>query len=111
MPFLHFFDGFRTSHEINRIELLDDDELRALVRDDDIAAHKLRRLRPTAPVVRGTAQNPDVFFQAREAANPFHDAVPGVVAEVFDELAAAHRPPLRARRLRRRTRRRAGHRA
>jgi len=88
VPFLHFFDGFRTSHEINRIELIDDDQLRLLVREDEIAAHKLRRLRPTAPVVRGTAQNPDVFFQSREAANLYHDAVPGIVAEVFDELAA-----------------------
>ncbi|MDX2379623.1 MAG: pyruvate:ferredoxin (flavodoxin) oxidoreductase, partial [Acidimicrobiia bacterium] len=87
VPFLHFFDGFRTSHEVNRIELLDDSVLRSLVRDGDIAAHKLRRLRPTAPVVRGTAQNPDVFFQAREAANPFHDAVPDIVSEVFDEFA------------------------
>jgi pyruvate-ferredoxin/flavodoxin oxidoreductase len=88
VPFLHFFDGFRTSHEINSIELLDDDDLRALVSDDDIAAHKLRRLRPTAPVVRGTAQNPDVFFQAREAANTFHDAVPGIVTDVFAEFEA-----------------------
>ncbi len=87
VPFLHFFDGFRTSHEINRIELLDDDQLKSLVGEDDIAAHKLRRLRPTAPVVRGTAQNPDVFFQGREAANIYHDAVPGIVADVFDELA------------------------
>jgi pyruvate-ferredoxin/flavodoxin oxidoreductase len=88
VPFLHFFDGFRTSHEINRIDLLGDDDLRSLVNDDDIDAHKLRRLRPTAPVVRGTAQNPDVFFQAREAANGFHDAVPSIVAEVFAELEA-----------------------
>ncbi len=88
VPFLHFFDGFRTSHEINRVDLLDDDQLRLLVREDEIAAHKLRRLRPTAPVVRGTAQNPDVFFQSREAANMYHDAVPGIVAEVFDEFAA-----------------------
>ncbi len=86
VPFLHFFDGFRTSHEINRIELLGDDDLRSLVNDDDIAAHKARRLRPTAPVVRGTAQNPDVFFQAREAGNRFHDAVPSIVADVFAEL-------------------------
>ena len=88
VPFLHFFDGFRTSHEINRIDLLGDDDLRSLISDDDIAAHKLRRLRPTAPVVRGTAQNPDVFFQAREAANGFHDAVPRIVADVFAELEA-----------------------
>ena len=87
VPFLHFFDGFRTSHEINQVELLGDDNLRSLVLDSDIAAHKDRRLRPTAPVIRGTAQNPDVFFQGREAANPFYDAVPGIVAEVFDELA------------------------
>ena len=86
IPFLHFFDGFRTSHEINRIELLGDDDLRALINSDDIAAHKLRRLRPTAPVVRGTAQNPDVFFQAREAGNRFHDAVPSIVTDVFAEL-------------------------
>ena len=88
IPFLHFFDGFRTSHEINRIDLLGDDDLRSLIRDDDVAAHKLRRLRPTAPVVRGTAQNPDVFFQAREAGNRFHDAVPSIVAEVFAEFEA-----------------------
>jgi pyruvate-ferredoxin/flavodoxin oxidoreductase len=86
VPFLHFFDGFRTSHEINRVELLEDEQLRALVLESDIAAHKERRLRPTAPVIRGTAQNPDVFFQGREAANPYHDAVPGIVAEVFAEL-------------------------
>ncbi len=86
VPFLHFFDGFRTSHEINRIELLDDETLAELVSADDIAAHKLRRLRPTAPAVRGTAQNPDVFFQAREVANPIYDGVPGAVADVFDHL-------------------------
>ena len=87
VPFLHFFDGFRTSHEVNRIEQLDDDQLRALVLDSDIADHRDRRLRPTAPVVRGTAQNPDVFFQGREAANRFYDAVPGIVGDVFAELA------------------------
>ena len=89
VPFLHFFDGFRTSHEINRIELLDDEVLSTLVRDDDVAAHKLRRLRSSSPVVRGTAQNPDVFFQAREASSPYHAAVPSTVEDVFDELAAA----------------------
>ncbi|PIE33247.1 MAG: pyruvate:ferredoxin (flavodoxin) oxidoreductase [Ilumatobacter coccineus] len=87
VPFLHFFDGFRTSHEVNTIELLDVDEIKSLVRDDDIAAHKLRRLRPSAPVLRGTAQNPDVFFQGREAANSYYDAVAGHVTDVFDELA------------------------
>ncbi len=89
VPFLHFFDGFRTSHEINRVELLDDDTLRSLVSGPEIDDHRLRRLRPTAPVVRGTAQNPDVFFQAREASTPWHERVPVVVARVFDELAMA----------------------
>jgi pyruvate-ferredoxin/flavodoxin oxidoreductase len=88
VPFLHFFDGFRTSHEINVVDLLTDDDLLALVGSDGIAAHRDRRLRPTAPVVRGTAQNPDVFFQGREAANSYHDAVPGIVTEVFAEFEA-----------------------
>ena len=77
VPFLHFFDGFRTSHEIDKIALLEDDDIRALVRDDDVLAFRGRGMTPDAPVVRGTAQNPDVFFQAREASNPFHLAVPG----------------------------------
>jgi pyruvate-ferredoxin/flavodoxin oxidoreductase len=88
VPFLHFFDGFRTSHEINKIALLEEDDIRALVRDDDVLAFRARGMTPDAPVVRGTAQNPDVFFQAREASNPYHLAVPGIVQEVMDELAA-----------------------
>ena len=68
VPFVHFFDGFRTSREINRIELLEDETLSALVSHDDIVAHKLRRLRPSAPSVRGTAQNPDV--SSRSAKHP-----------------------------------------
>ena len=87
IPFLHFFDGFRTSHEINKIALLDEDDIRAMVRDADVLAFRARGMTPDDPVVRGTAQNPDVFFQAREASNPFHLAVPGVVQEVMDELA------------------------
>ena len=87
VPFLHFFDGFRTSHEINKIAVLEPDDLRALVRDDDVLAFRGRGMTPDAPVVRGTAQNPDVFFQAREASNPFHLAVPGIVEQVMDELA------------------------
>ncbi len=110
IPFLHFFDGFRTSHEINRIELLDDDALRTLIDEEDVVAHKLRRLRPTAPVIRGTAQNPDVFFQAREAANPYHDAVPGGGRRRVRSARRDHRSPVRARRLRRRPGRRTGHR-
>jgi pyruvate-ferredoxin/flavodoxin oxidoreductase len=88
VPFLHFFDGFRTSHEVNKIAVLEEDVIRALVRDDDVLAFRARGLTPDAPVVRGTAQNPDAFFQAREAANPFYLAVPGIVQEVMDELAA-----------------------
>jgi pyruvate-ferredoxin/flavodoxin oxidoreductase len=87
VPFLHFFDGFRTSHEVNKIALLDPDDLRSLIREDDLLAFRARGLTSETPVVRGTAQNPDVFFQAREACNPYHDAVPGIVAEVFDEFA------------------------
>jgi pyruvate-ferredoxin/flavodoxin oxidoreductase len=88
VPFLHFFDGFRTSHEINKIALLGDEDLRALVRDEDVLAFRRRGMTPDAPVVRGTAQNPDVFFQGREASNPFHLAVPGIVEGVMAELAA-----------------------
>ncbi|HKJ24527.1 MAG TPA: pyruvate:ferredoxin (flavodoxin) oxidoreductase [Myxococcota bacterium] len=86
VPFLHFFDGFRTSHEMNTIECLDDADLLALVDEGAIAAHRERRLTPDRPVLRGSAQNPDVFFQAREAANPFHDAVPEIVADCFAAL-------------------------
>jgi pyruvate-ferredoxin/flavodoxin oxidoreductase len=88
VPFLHFFDGFRTSHEVNKISVLDDEQIRALIREDDLLAFRRRGLSADAPVVRGTAQNPDVFFQAREACNPYHLAVPGIVQEVFEELAA-----------------------
>jgi pyruvate-ferredoxin/flavodoxin oxidoreductase len=87
VPVLHFFDGFRTSHELNRIEAVDDAVLRAMVEEADVAAHRARGLDPAAPVLRGTAQNPDVFFQAREAANPFHEAVPGAVAAAMDRFA------------------------
>jgi pyruvate-ferredoxin/flavodoxin oxidoreductase len=87
VPFLHFFDGFRTSHQIDKIELLNPDDLRALVRQDDITAFRSRGMTPEAPAVRGTAQNPDVFFQSREASNPFHLAVPGIVQQAMDELA------------------------
>ena len=86
VPFVHFFDGFRTSHEVDKVELLTDDDVRALVRDDDVLAFRARGMTPDAPVVRGTAQNPDVFFQAREASNPVYLAVPGIVQGVMDEL-------------------------
>jgi len=88
VPFLHVQDGFRTSHEVTRIEPLDDADLRALIPDSLLAEHRARALDPDRPVLRGTAQNPDVFFQSREAANTYYDAVPGIVADVFEEFAA-----------------------
>ncbi len=86
VPFIHFFDGFRTSHEMQKIVLLEDDDLRALLDEDLIAAHRARALDPEHPVIRGTAQNPDAFFQAREACNPFYDRCPGIVREVMARL-------------------------
>ena len=88
VPFLHFFDGFRTSHEVAKIQALTDDDLRALVDDTDVAAHRDRGLTPDRPQLRGSAQNPDVFFQAREASNPFYAAVPEIVQAKLDALAA-----------------------
>ena len=88
MPFLHFFDGFRTSHEVARIETIDTEVARSMVDDKLVADHRARSLNPTHPTIRGTAQNADVFFQAREASNPYYDAVPGIVSEVMDQFAA-----------------------
>jgi pyruvate-ferredoxin/flavodoxin oxidoreductase len=87
IPFLHFFDGFRTSHEVNKIVPLLDEDLRALVDDKFIRQHRDRALSPDHPVLRGTAQNPDVFFQAREACNPFYRACPRIVQDVMDRFA------------------------
>ena len=87
VPFLHFFDGFRTSHEVAKIEPVDDADLRALVDDRLVHAHRARALSPEHPVVRGTAQNPDIYFQAREAANPYYVACPTIVQDVMDALA------------------------
>ncbi len=88
VPFLHFFDGFRTSHEVNKLTLLSDDEIRSLIRDDLVRAHRGRALTPERPVVRGTAQNPDTFFQARETVNPFYALVPGIVERAMANFAA-----------------------
>ena len=87
VPFLHFFDGFRTSHEINKITLLGDDDLRALLPEEEVAAHRRRALTPDRPVLRGTAQNPDTFFQAREAVNPFYLAAPEIVKQTMERFA------------------------
>jgi pyruvate-ferredoxin/flavodoxin oxidoreductase len=88
IPFLHFFDGFRTSHEINKIVPLQDEDLRALIDDAFVRRHRERALSPDHPALRGTAQNPDVFFQAREACNPFYRACPTIVQNVMDRFAA-----------------------
>jgi pyruvate-ferredoxin/flavodoxin oxidoreductase len=87
VPFLHFFDGFRTSHEVGKIDRLSDDDLRAMMSDAHIRAHRERALSPDRPVLRGTAQNPDVFFQAREACNPFYLECPATVQETMDQFA------------------------
>jgi pyruvate-ferredoxin/flavodoxin oxidoreductase len=94
IPFVHFFDGFRTSHEINTIATLSDDDLRAVVSEDAIRAHRRRALSPERPFIRGTAQNPDVYFQARETVNPFYARVPEVVEELMGRLAARTGRPL-----------------
>lgn len=88
IPFLHAFDGFRTSHEINKIERLDEDDLRALVSEDAVRAHRARGLNPDSPSIRGTAQNPDVYFQGREVSNAYYLAVPAIVQAKMDELGA-----------------------
>jgi pyruvate-ferredoxin/flavodoxin oxidoreductase len=87
MPFLHFFDGFRTSHEVSKIEELTDEDLHALIDENLVAAHRKRALTPDRPIIRGTAQNPDTFFQNREAANPYHFACPAAVQEAMDRFA------------------------
>jgi pyruvate-ferredoxin/flavodoxin oxidoreductase len=87
VPFIHFFDGFRTSHEVTKIFPISDEELRLLLDDDLIRAHRARALNPNQPVLRGTAQNPDVYFQMREAANPYYTAVPGIVQKAMDKFA------------------------
>src|SRR5688572_7139050 len=87
VPFLHFFDGFRTSHEVAKIVELTDDDLRALVDDEAIRAHRARALTPDRPVLRGTAQNPDTFFQAREACSPWYAGCPAIVSKTMDHFA------------------------
>jgi pyruvate-ferredoxin/flavodoxin oxidoreductase len=87
IPFLHFFDGFRTSHEVSTIELVQEEDLRSLISEDLIRAHRARALSPDRPVLRGTAQNPDVYFQARETVNPYYAACPEIVQTVMDRFA------------------------
>src|SRR5579871_3650555 len=87
LPFVHFFDGFRTSHEVSKVEQLTQDDMRAMVDEDLVRAHRDRALSPDRPVIRGTAQNPDVYFQAREASNPYYLAAPTIVQNAMDKFA------------------------
>jgi len=86
VPFLHFFDGFRSSHEIQKIEQLSDEDLKAMINEEMVIAHRKRALTPDNPFIRGTAQNPDVFFQARESCNPFYEKVPSIVQKVMERF-------------------------
>jgi pyruvate-ferredoxin/flavodoxin oxidoreductase len=86
VPFLHFFDGFRTSHEVNKIEQVTPEDVRWMIDESLVQEHRRRALNPHCPVLRGSAQNPDVFFQAREAANPYYEAVPQIVQSMMDRL-------------------------
>ena len=88
IPFMHYFDGFRTSHEENKIEVLQPADMRAMIDDQLVFAHRMRAMSPDRPVLRGTAQNPDVFFTAREACNPFYEACPAIVQQTMDKFAA-----------------------
>ena len=87
VPFLHFFDGFRTSHEVGKVEQLTNEDMLAMIDDDLVKAHRKRALSPDHPFIRGTAQNPDVFFQARETVNRFYEACPAIVQEEMDKFA------------------------
>jgi len=87
VPFLHFFDGFRTSHEVSKIEMLNDEDLRSMITEDMVADYRSRALTPDRPFMRGTAQNPDTYFQAREACNGFYNATPGIVQAEMDTFA------------------------
>ncbi|MFZ1414619.1 MAG: pyruvate:ferredoxin (flavodoxin) oxidoreductase [Defluviicoccus sp.] len=87
IPFIHFFDGFRTSHEVNKISLISDDQMREMIDDDLVIAHRRRALNPDNPFIRGTAQNPDTYFQSRETVNIFYERVPGIVENAMAKLA------------------------
>ncbi len=88
VPFVHFFDGFRSSHEVQKIEQLTQDDMRAMIDEKLVEAHRARALTPDRPTIKGTAQNPDVFFQARESCNPFYAACAGIVQKAMDRFAA-----------------------
>lgn len=87
VPFVHFFDGFRTSHEVNKIQWINDDIMRTMIKDEWVREHRARSLNPENPVIRGTAQNPDVYFQGRESSNPFYERTPGIVEQTMEQFA------------------------
>ena len=87
VPFLHFFDGFRTSHEINKIQQVGREAMRAMIDDTLVQAHRSRALSPDHPFIRGTAHNPDTFFQARESVNPYYEACPSIVQDTMDNAS------------------------
>ncbi len=87
IPIIHFFDGFRTSHEVNKLEILGDEQLRSMITDDMLIAHRKRGLNPENPFIRGTAQNPDVYFQGRETVNTYYNNMPGIVESVMQDFA------------------------
>jgi len=87
VPFLHFFDGFRISNEVSKMEQLNNDDLQAMVDDEQVQAHRIRAMSPDRPILRGTSQNPDAYFQARETINPFYQACPGIVQKAMDKFA------------------------
>ena len=87
VPFMHFFDGFRTSHEISKIEVLSDEEIRSMINNDLVIAHRMRRMSPDKPIIRGTSQNPDVYFQARESVNQYYNACPSITQKAMDRFA------------------------
>jgi pyruvate-ferredoxin/flavodoxin oxidoreductase len=95
IPFLHFFDGFRTSHELNTLDLLSDQQIRAMIRDDLVREHRARALNPEHPFIRGTAHNPDTYFQAREASNTFYECVPAIVQAAMDRFGRFSGRPYR----------------
>ena len=87
IPIVHFFDGFRTSHEVNKLEMLSDEQIRSMIPDELVIAHRNRGLNPEHPFIRGTAQNPDVYFQGRETVNTFYNNMPGIVEAVMHDFA------------------------
>ncbi|MGR5065156.1 pyruvate:ferredoxin (flavodoxin) oxidoreductase [Photobacterium sp. DNB22_13_2] len=88
IPFMHFFDGFRTSHEVNKINVVSDNVIQDMIDNEFVIAHRKRALSPENPIIRGTAQNPDIYFQGREAVNPYYEAVPGIVEKAMNKFAA-----------------------